>query len=437
MTETFTGTPDINVDPRRLTLSRKESTYLAIRTTQGGRTVYSTRVPLSELSVILPIPDPDKVDPDNRRVDLRHAKGFGLYLAENPGWVAPALLVRDAGSCRFEMIGEDGRIGYLIVPWAVGGVGRLITIDGQHRILGVHLEQKHLTDEISRVDRELYRATAARKARLEAERKALLARMERLEQEYVGIDIYVEKDAIKGQQMFVDVADNAKGISGAVKARFDTSRIANRTLSDILTHPLLNGKVDIERDRMTDSNRNLIGAKHVADITRAVIAGPGGRASKKVEAMTDQEVIETVRGFLDVLSTAFLGLAAVTEEDTDNYRAALAEKPKKGEPVPEPTNAQELRRNSLLGSVGMLRVLGGVYRNLRDSGAEDGDIQEFFKRLDRHMAAPATETSIWRANAETNTDFEPNASAPIMRQQNIVHLTAVVTDWYKKAPAGV
>ncbi|MFB6889356.1 DNA sulfur modification protein DndB [Kitasatospora sp. NPDC056327] len=426
----------IAVDPARLSLTRQESTYLAIRTTQGGRTVYSTRVPLSELSVILPVPDPDKVDPDNRRVDLRHAKGFGQYLADNPKWVAPALLVRDAGSCRFELLSKDGSVGYLVVPWAIGGIGRLITIDGQHRILGVHLEKKHLTDEITRIERELYRATDARKAKLEEERTTVMARMGRLQNEYVGIDIYVELDAVQGQQMFVDVADNAKGISGAVRARFDTSRIANRTLSDIVTHPMLNGKVDIERDRMTDANRNLIGAKHVADITRAVIAGPGGRANKKVEALTDQEVIENVRGFLDVVSTAFEGLASVTEEDTDNYRASLAEKPKKGESVPEPTKAMELRKTSLLGSVGMLRVLGGVYRNLKDDGVEDGDIQEFFKKLDRHMAAPVAETSIWRTSA-VNEHFEPYAKAPIMRTQNIVQLTVAITGWYRKAPSAL
>ncbi|CAM5313707.1 hypothetical protein SMICM304S_09207 [Streptomyces microflavus] len=124
---------------------REESTYLAIRTSQGGRTVYTTRIPLADLSVILTIPDPAKPDPDNRKVDISHAKGFGQYLADNPGWVAPALLIRDTGGCRFEPISEDGSVGYLTVPWPIGGIGRLITIDGQHRILGVHLEKKRRT----------------------------------------------------------------------------------------------------------------------------------------------------------------------------------------------------------------------------------------------------------------------------------------------------
>lgn len=52
--------------------------------------------------------------------------------------------------------------------------------------------------------------------------------------------------------------------------------------------------------------------------------------------------------------------------------------------------SQKLRRNSLLGSVGMLRVLGGVFRELRtgENPAELDDIAAFFKRLDPHMAAP-------------------------------------------------
>ncbi|MET8129008.1 hypothetical protein [Streptomyces sp. NPDC005231] len=135
----------------------------------------------------------------------------------------------------FEPISKDGSVGYLTVPWSIGGIGRLITIDGQHRILGVHLEKKRITDEVSRIDREIHRANEAKKAKLEQDREALIGRMQRLKDEFVGIDIYVEPDGVKGQQMFVDVADNAKGISGAVRARLDTSRIANRTLSDIVT----------------------------------------------------------------------------------------------------------------------------------------------------------------------------------------------------------
>jgi hypothetical protein len=54
------------------------------------------------------------------------------------------------------------------------------------------------------------------------------------------------------------------------------------------------------------------------------------------------------------VSNAFVGLAAVTEDDPEAERKA-----------DELTVAQQLRRSSLLGSVGMLRVLGGVFHDLR------------------------------------------------------------------------
>lgn len=417
----------ITIDSTRLSKPQETSTYLAIKTNQGGRTVYSLRVPLTDLSTILPVPDPANVDKDNRKVDRLHAKHFGEYLDQKQDWVAPALLARDSGGCAFEKVDDNGQIGYLTVPWSIGGIGSLRTIDGQHRVLGVSLEKQRITDAITAIDRDMARKlTPERTTKLQSDRDKLIAQMDRLRGEFVGLDIYVEKDPLKAQQMFVDVADNAKGISSAVRARFDSSKVANRTLSAIIDHPLLKGRVDAEQDRMTLKNPNLMGAKHVADITRAVIAGAGGRISKKAEAtLTDDEVIEQIKDFLNVISTAFAGLAAVTEDDVDAER-------KSG----EPTVAQELRRTSLLGSVGMLRVLGGVFRELRagENPVELDDITEFFKNLDPHMSAPVTENSIWRTS-EANVDFEPNASAPIMRTQNIVHLVGVITGWYKKAPA--
>ncbi|MEO9238685.1 MAG: DNA sulfur modification protein DndB, partial [Jatrophihabitantaceae bacterium] len=262
------STTSLTVDPLRLSKPQDSSTYLAVKTSQGGRTVYSVRVPLMDLPTILPLPDPNNVDKDNRKVDRLHAKQFGQYLDQKTDWVAPALLARDSGGCQFEKIDDAGNVGYLTVPWAIGGISSMRTVDGQHRILGVHIEKVRITEEIARVDRELSRKVSTdREVKLQDERKKAIAQLERLKSEYVGLDIYVEPDPIKAQQMFVDVADNAKGISSAVRARFDSYRVANRTLSDVIDHPLLKGRVDTEQDRMTIKNPNLMGAKHVADIT--------------------------------------------------------------------------------------------------------------------------------------------------------------------------
>jgi hypothetical protein len=221
----------IRVDPLRLSKPQDSSTYLAITTMQGGRTVYTTRVPLLDLPTILPVPDPNKVDKDNRKVDRLHAKQFGEYLETKHEWVAPALLARDSGGCTFEQVDEQGAVGYLTVPWSTGGISPLRTIDGQHRVLGVFIEKQRITDAISGIERDMARkANPDKAAKLEAERERLIGQMKRLRTEFVGLDIYVEPDPIKAQQMFVDVADNAKGISSAVRARFDNYKVANRTL---------------------------------------------------------------------------------------------------------------------------------------------------------------------------------------------------------------
>ncbi len=139
----------ITVDTSRLSSVVRSSTYLAMRSVQGGRDVYSIRVPLHDLIDVMPIPDPDYIDEDNRRVNVRHAKEFGLYL-KNSRWVAPALLARDAGSCTYAPLdGSDGMVGYLTIPWTNSGMSLMLTIDGQHRILGIYLEIRRIAPRSS------------------------------------------------------------------------------------------------------------------------------------------------------------------------------------------------------------------------------------------------------------------------------------------------
>lgn len=401
----------LTVDTSRVTAGRRFDTYLAMRSVQGGRTVYSVRVPLLDLDKILPLPDPAQPDPDNRKVDPRHARSFGDYLSQHETWVSPALLARDNGGCSFQPLdGADGQVGYLEIPWSTGAFGALTTIDGQHRILGSHLETRRLSEEIAKVERDLSRARSTeRQAKLKAKLEDLRGRLDRLHNEAIGLDIYVEPDSVRARQMFVDVADNAKGISTALRARFDGSKIANRTLDRVIDHALLKGRVDLEQDRMTRNNVNLIGAKHVADLTKAVAVGVGGRISARREAeLSDEGVIEAVHGFLDCVTEAFTDLADVAEGTLS------------------PT---DLRSRSLLGSVGMLRVLAGTYHALRDKEIADDDITAFFRTLQPHMAAPISEGSLWR-RSEARRDFEPDASAPVMRTQNLQHLVTVLTSWY-------
>lgn len=407
----------IKIDSDKISGPRRESTYVAQRSAQGGRTVYTIRIPLTSLDVILPLPNPDQPDTDNRKVDGRHAKAFGDYIRQQETWVAPTLLARDNGGCSFEEApGTDGQIGYLTIPWATGALSPLSNVDGQHRILGVYLIIRTLGEEIKKIDREITRATRPDKiADLTASKDKLAAQLKRLENESVGVDIYVEPNNTLARQMFVDVADNAKGISSALKARFDSSKVANRILDRVVGHALLKGKVDLEQDRMTRGNPNLMGAKHVADLTRGVAVGVAGRIGKQREReLADEVLVEMVHGFFDCLAEGFKDLAAVAE----------------GTLTP-----LELRSQSLLGSVGVLRVLAGVYYELKENhDALDEDVIVFFAKLDPHMNAPVSSTSIWRKTA-ASVDFEEDSSAPIMRTQNLIHLVKIIVDWYRIPPA--
>lgn len=409
-------TSTVEIDRTRLSGPRRSSTYLAMRSVQGNRIVYTTRVPLADLSIILPMPDPDQPDPDNRKVDTRHARGFGTYLQEQPDWVAPSLLARDNGGCVYEELpGSEGKLGYLEIPWSTGALSPLNTIDGQHRVLGVDLELKNLTATVNKLERELARAQKAeRKNTLQGEIDRHKAQLATLEKESVGLDVYVETDSVRARQMFVDVADNAKGISSALRSRFDGSKVANRTLDRVVDHALLKGRVDLEQDRMTVKNPNLMGAKHVADLTRAVSVGVAGRIGRKRESeLDDAAVIEAAHVFLDVLCESFAELAAVAENTLP---------------------PQELRKTSLLGSVGMLRVLAGVFHQLYNSEDNNSaEVIELFSQLDKHMAAPVTDQSLWRST-DARADFEPNASAPIMRTQNLQHLVRVIAEWRTMPP---
>ncbi|MBO2447106.1 hypothetical protein J4573_08400 [Actinomadura barringtoniae] len=78
-------------------------------------------------------------------------------------WVAPALLARDAEGCSFEKVDEHGAVGYLTVPWAIGGISSLRSIDGQHRVLGVAIEKQRITDAIAAIDRDMARKVSPEK----------------------------------------------------------------------------------------------------------------------------------------------------------------------------------------------------------------------------------------------------------------------------------
>jgi DNA-sulfur modification-associated len=209
--------------------------------------------------------------------------------------------------------------------------------------------------------------------------------------------------------MFYDVADNALGINQAVKVRFDSRKVVNRTLYEVTKHALLNGRVDEEQDRMRATNSNLLGAKHVIDLVRTVNIGLTGRMGRKREEELDEpKLIEAANDFFDCLLAAFPVLEDLVA-------------------------APELRESSLLGSVSMLRVMAGVFYQLREDDHSDDEIVEFFSRLAPHMAAPIAPDSIWRITAARHV-MQEGATGPTALAQKLKPLTEEITSWYATPP---
>ena len=212
------------------------------------------------------------------------------------------------------------------------------------------------------------------------------------------------------KQVFVDIADNALGISRAVSVRFDRRKVVNRALETVMTHPLLEKRVDEQSDRITRTSQYLMGAKHVTDIIRAVQVGPSRRISKRQEdELSEITVAGNASRFLDTLADAFPEMAKIRDEEM----------------TPE-----ALRAGSLLGSVVMLRALAGTYGALvvqadpEDRWATE-DLVEFFKSLGNDMTAPVDSESRWM---DTGVFIE-GTMAPSARQGDITKLTNTIVDW--------
>jgi hypothetical protein len=212
--------------------------------------------------------------------------------------------------------------------------------------------------------------------------------------------------------MVDDIAENALGITSAIKVRFDSRKVVNRTLEDVLKHALFQNRVDMEQDRIGSNSPYLLGAKHVADIVRTIAVGIDGRIGRRLESeLTEGALVEKTNNFADALIEGF---------------------PVVDELVRGTVSAEHVRKTSLLGSTTMLRVLAGVYHELT-TDLEDDELAEFFSKLAPVMGAPIRDGSPW---LETGV-FSVGATAPKARRQDLKALTEKIARWARSEPAWV
>jgi hypothetical protein len=388
-----------------------EDRYLATRYSQGSRTVYDFELPLEAIPQILPVPDPDRPTTGNRRVKSGHAKGFATYVREQEDWVCPALLLRAPDAFSFEPnISLSGvTFGVLGVPRS--GRRDLRIIDGQHRILGLHYAVEDIARELDDARNRHASAKRDENEDLAAHFQVIIDRLDRqrrrLASEHLAVQVHVETDQEHYEQMFFDVADNALGITQAVKVRFDSRKVMNRTLDAAQRHALLKDRVDQEQDRIGGSNPHLLGARHVVDIVKTVNIGLVGRVSRRQEAELDEgALVQRSNEFFDVLVDSFPELAQVAD----------------GQLSPE-----ALRGSNLLGSSTMLRILAGVYHDLTAKGYGEDEITGLFAAMAPHMSAPLAPDSPWLTIR--SKVFTVGSSAPASRRQDMTFLADEIASW--------
>ena len=400
-----------DLDLTQITGYATEDRYIATRYTQGDRNVYDFELPLDAIPQIFTVPDPDRPTLGNRRVNAGHAKGFGKYVRENENWVSPSLLMRAPEIFSWQPLNLVGGVSFGVLGVPRSARRDIRIIDGQHRILGLHYAVEDIArelDEVRALEEQARRDNNPELAAMNAQRVARFERQRRrLAAEHLGVQVHVETQQDRFEQMFYDVADNALGITQAVKVRFDSRKVMNRALDGAMRHSLLRDRVDLEQDRIGGQNLNLLGAAHVVDITRAVHVGISGRVSRRQEDELDEgALVQHVHEFFNMLVESFPDLTEIADGTLS--------------PV-------ELRQRSLLGSSTMLRVLAGVYYELTRQNYGEDDIVDFFRRLSPHMTAPIAEGSPWLGIR--SKVYAVGAAAPTARRQDLRSLTEEIASW--------
>ena len=400
-----------------------EVRFYATRYVQGGRTVYALDLSLAQIAGLLPAPDPLVPQLGNRRIQMPHAVSFGQYIRANEHWVSPAIVLRAADEFDFEIMESIEGTDFGIISLPFLALTEIHILDGQHRILGIHLAIRGIATELDKARAAITRLEK-RKVPIEAEDNklaqlaelkemvaTLLTQRARFERERSSVQIFIENDQVGTNQMFYDINDNVLHVTGSVSVRYDTRKAVNRALQDVLTHPLLEGRVDLEFDRLGRQNENLLSAKHVAEVVRIMAVGIDGRIGRRVEAELDESLLtERANQFFTVLTDSFSQLKDV---------AAGSENP------------ISLRARSQVASPVMLRVLAGVFKELKNRNYSQNRIKKFFTELDPFLSQPATKS--WVARTGDDIFFE-GALSPSARRQDLVSLVQTLVSWAEKRP---
>jgi len=412
-----------------LTGYQKEDKFISSRKYMGGRPVFHMDMSIAQLTIGVDAPPINIAQDDNRIVDENRGKLFRDYVNNNEEWASPSLLLWcPKGILEFDPIHDIN----VMVDEAVSVFGILRVprnarqsikiLDGQHRILGFHFWIAQLNKEL--VDSKLHLSDSMKagvqnvidKAKLRVQKAE--ENLERSNRESIGIDILICESSREARQIFADIANNAKGMVKSLAIGFDQSKTVNRVTSTLASenpHPLLDQKVDFNKDRAAGASPYLFSAKTLADAIRALSVGISGRVSRSQEiGRQDGEFERRGRQFLDAMQTAF--------------RKDFALEPK------------DLRQQSLLGSGTIFRVFAAVWFELTSATDATGkaikprmsvaDATSFLSKLAPHMSIPIKLGNGWLTTGVFPSPAKGVAvTAPGSRNQELKALTVEITNW--------
>lgn len=399
------------------------------RITRNGRSVFIVSLPIDLLPIHLPIPDPDQPFEHNRRVSAKRARDFGQYWADNPdSWTIPPLLIDTPGSLKFDLdvpVDRGADWGQVTLPNNSSQFLRIL--DGQHRILGWKLKLDELTKQQSTFVQR--RANARRDGDRDAEARAGegLERVERLlkrmQDEQVTMEILTQVSDSEHMTFFVTVADFAKSVNRSERHRLDEfhlDSIVARELSDDL--PLLYGRIEEHMLSARKQSDDLMSLANLCDVVRHLTVGINGRISAaRQHTLKPDEISQVARLFFDGLMQAVPAFKRISENQF---------------------SPADLRKQSLFGSVTVLRCLAGAYfeiavRSGESSLAVDEEshrkFMSFVQDLAPYMAIKdkrLVHNTEWVATRFVN-DGE---LAPRSRSQDLKGLTALFVKWVHGRP---
>ncbi|MCE2500886.1 MAG: hypothetical protein J4G13_08500 [Dehalococcoidia bacterium] len=336
----------------------------AIRSTQGGREVYTFTLTCRDLdNKIEERTRPDVIQEANRRYDPKHAATIQQYLCETDNWVLGAeLLAITPEAINFtpylDGAGQPSSVGHLLIYEDAKPLLRLF--DGQHRrgaIANLIKEDfvgylEILRKELADLTTELEESSnvPATKAAIEAKKEEIAALESKFNQfmnDSLTIILYAEGELGAVRQMFSDAA-NAKPQEAITRARFDQRDAFNLAADEISnSSQLLKGRIDMERSAVSQTSENLLSFNQLATTLKTLGFGYYGRISRtrNAELLGDySEVVNCGADFFD----EFLP-AAIEEFDL------LLSEEMTSEDIPDE------RQNSFVFNATVLRVLAGCY----------------------------------------------------------------------------